>query len=85
MILIHLTTNQFTLGRVYTRDPANKELYVQHYQVANKPIESYCLKNTQRNLGSKGSVKYTSTTVTSAILKYHECHLHDAQHLVKAN
>ena len=74
-----------TLGRVYTRNPVNKDLYVQHYQVALDPIDSYRLKDTRRNNEAKGSHKYVSTTATSAIIKCQGCQYHESQHLVEAN
>ena len=74
-----------TLGRVYMRNLISKELYVQHYQVVLNPIDSYCLKDTQRNTAAKGNNKYVSTTATSAIIKCQGCHLHEPQHIVEAN
>ena len=76
---------QLTIGRVYTRDPDQKELYLQYYQIASEPIDSYSLKNTRRNQTSKGPTKYTSTTETSAIIKCTGYLLHDEQHLLVAN
>jgi len=84
-IVTHPTTQQLTAGRVYTRDPALNELYIQYYKVVKEPIKSYCLKNTSRNLNAKGFSKYTSTTAISAIIKCNGCHLHDAQQLLNAN
>ncbi len=45
LIITHPMTNQFTLGRVYTRNLTDNDLYVQHFQVAEDPIKSYRLKN----------------------------------------
>jgi len=84
-IIPYPSTNQLALGRVYTRDPATKEIYVQYYQVAVKPIDSYRLKHSRRNLDFKGSHKYNCTTDTSAIVKYQGCYLHDAHQLLAAN
>ena len=62
-----------TLGRVYMRNLISKELYVQHYQVALDPIDTYRLKDIRRNNAAKGTTKYVSTTATSAIIKCQGC------------
>ena len=85
MFITHPVTKQLTIGRVYTRDPANDEFYIQHYLVASDPIESYSLKNTKQNQNTQGSSKYKCTTDTSAIIKCPGCQLHDDQHLLAAN
>jgi len=85
MIITHPTTNQLALGRVYMRNPTTQDLYIQHYQVTSDLIDSYQLKNTKRNLSSKGFTKHSSTTDTSVIIKCTDCHLYDEQHLVEAN
>ena len=78
MLITHPTTQQLTLGRVYTHDLATSKIYVHHYNVVVMPLDSYCLKPTRCNLDSKGSNKYSSTTASSAIIKCQRCHLHNA-------
>ncbi len=85
ILIPHPTSNQISIGRVYTRDPVNKVLYVQHFQVVVDSITSYKLKQTKRNQDSKGATNYNSTTATSAIIKCQGCGLHDSSHLVEAN
>ncbi len=83
-IIPHPSTKQSTIRRVFTRDPASHTLYLQHYLVVTKTFDEYQLKNTQRNKSSKGLLKYTNTTSTSAIIKCQGCQLHDSTHLMEA-
>jgi len=73
------------LDRVFTRDPVNQVIYVQHYTVVTDPIDSYRLKNTKYNLKAKGAPKYATTTDTSAIVKCPGCQHHQIHHLHEAN
>jgi len=79
MILLHPTINQLILGQVYTRDMVTNVVYVQHYQMTDRPIEFYTLKSTRYNSTSKGIPKYASTMDTSTIIKCQGCQLHQDQ------
>ncbi len=83
-ILPNPITSQLMLGRVFTRDPVNQVLYVQHYTVVTDNIDSYQLKNTKRNIEAKGAPKYAATTDTSAIVKCPGCQHHQIQHIQEA-
>ena len=81
LVLPHPSTAHTTIGRIYTRDATTNEGFLQHYKIVTEPFETFQLKNTKRNLASKGKDKYASTTNTSAIIKYTGCFLHIESHL----
>ena len=81
----HPTTNELTLGRVYTRDRNSNQLYVQHYVIVTEPIDSHSLKNTHRNADAKGNVKYSTTRSASAIKQCQGCTKKDDEALKQAN
>ncbi len=67
------------------RDLDLNEIYMQYYKVVVAPINTFRLKNTNRNREAKSTKKYTNMTDTTAIIKCTSCHLHDASQLLEAN